>query len=238
MPGATRSKAEAVPHDGHAGFSARQNAVLETALQLLVSRGESGLTTSGIARAARCSKESLYKWFGDREGLLAALVAYQAGKVRIIDETAAPKTRAEFRRALVMFAEDLAGVLLGDVSLALNRLAIAGAAREGSSLGRALNEHGKKRIENRAKALLMAGRRLGHIRFDDPEEAYQTLYGLIIGDTHIRRLLGDGEAPDAAALAARAETAVLTFERLYSRTAEDITQPRAIVQAGADRAST
>ena len=50
-------------------FSPRQNAVLEQALRLLVDGGEKALTTSGLARAASCSKESLYKWFGDRDGL-------------------------------------------------------------------------------------------------------------------------------------------------------------------------
>jgi hypothetical protein len=49
-------------------ISPRQNAVLEQALRLLVDGGEKALTTSGVARAANCSKESLYKWFGDRDG--------------------------------------------------------------------------------------------------------------------------------------------------------------------------
>ena len=54
---------------GPESFSPRQNAVLEEALRLLVSGGEKALTTAGVARAANCSKESLYKWFGDRNGL-------------------------------------------------------------------------------------------------------------------------------------------------------------------------
>ncbi|MGO7859799.1 TetR/AcrR family transcriptional regulator, partial [Rhizobium ruizarguesonis] len=61
-------------------FSPRQNAVLEQALQLLVDGGEKALTTAGVARAANCSKESLHKWFGDRDGLLSARIADQAGK--------------------------------------------------------------------------------------------------------------------------------------------------------------
>ena len=57
-------------------FTPRQNAVLECALQLLVAGGERALTTAGLARAANCSKESLYKWFGDRDGLLVAMITY------------------------------------------------------------------------------------------------------------------------------------------------------------------
>ncbi|HEX2147722.1 MAG TPA: TetR/AcrR family transcriptional regulator, partial [Pseudorhizobium sp.] len=62
-------------------FTPRQNEVLEQALRLLVEGGDKALTTSGLARAANCSKESLYKWFGDRDGLLAAMIAHQASKV-------------------------------------------------------------------------------------------------------------------------------------------------------------
>ncbi len=63
-------------------FTQRQADVLASALALLVEGGEKALTTAGLARAANCSKESLYKWFGDRDGLLAAVIAYQASKVR------------------------------------------------------------------------------------------------------------------------------------------------------------
>ena len=59
----------------------RQHEVLENALELLVSGGEKALTTANIARASNCSKESLYKWFGDRDGLLAAMMAFQGSKV-------------------------------------------------------------------------------------------------------------------------------------------------------------
>ena len=63
-------------------FTPRQRAVLDKALGLLLEGGERALTTAGLARAANCSKESLYKWFGDRDGLLAAMISHQASKVR------------------------------------------------------------------------------------------------------------------------------------------------------------
>ena len=38
---------------------------------------------TAVARRASCSKETLYKWFGDRDGLLTATVQWQAAKVRV-----------------------------------------------------------------------------------------------------------------------------------------------------------
>src|SRR3569833_655138 len=104
-------------------YSPRQNAVLEQALRLLVSGGEKALTTAGVARAANCSKESLYKWFGDRDGLMEAMIAYQASKVKTGEANAGVLTRDTFERLLDEFAVALLEVLAGDVSLALNRLA-------------------------------------------------------------------------------------------------------------------
>ena len=63
-------------------FTPRQQAVLTAALDLLVEAGD-GLTMTAVARRASCSKETLYKWFGDRDGLLTATVQWQAAKVRV-----------------------------------------------------------------------------------------------------------------------------------------------------------
>ncbi|SON56397.1 Bacterial regulatory protein, tetR family [Hartmannibacter diazotrophicus] len=192
----------------------RQRDVLSAALDLLVEGGEKGLTTAGLARAAGCSKESLYKWFGDRDGLLAAMVAYQASKVRTPAPAEAMPDEASFRRALAVFAEDLLTVLSGKVSIALNRLAIGQASGEGARLGHILMERGRRTIETRARALIELGRRLGHLEFDDVSEAYEALYGLVVGDSHVQLLLG-APVEDAAALKRRSEAAVDKFFRLY-----------------------
>ena len=197
---------------GHAeAYSPRQRDVLETALVLLVEGGDKALTTSALARAANCSKESLYKWFGDRDGLLAAIVTHQASKVREVDDGALPRDRASFEAALRAFAEDLLTVLLSDTSLALNRLSV-GAVRGGEpGLGTVLLERGKRRIETRALRLLEAGRDIGAIRADDLSDAFHTLYGLIIGDRHIRALLGDETAIQDVDVAIQAQRAVTQF---------------------------
>lgn len=194
-------------------YSARQNAVLESALALLVEGGERALTTASVARAANCSKESLYKWFGDRDGLLAAMITFQSSKVRAeprpLGEAGLPALRAQ----LAGIAANLLRVLSGEVSIALNRLAIGQARRDAADLGRLVLEHGRRPIETRLSALLEEGRAAGLIRFDDTREAYRTLYGLVVRDMHLRLLLGDTDAPENPA--ARARQAVDEFLRLF-----------------------
>ena len=70
------------PKFSEEGFTPRQQAVLTAALDLLVEGGDR-LTMTAVARRASCSKETLYKWFGDRDGLLTATVQWQAAKVRV-----------------------------------------------------------------------------------------------------------------------------------------------------------
>jgi AcrR family transcriptional regulator len=197
------------------GLTERQAVVLEQALRLLVDGGEKALTTAGVARAANCSKESLYKWFGDREGLLSAMIAFQASKVRTLDVSAGTLDAASLRAHLVAFAKDLLEVLAGDVSLALNRLAIGQASREGSKLGHLLQERGRRQIGRRAAALLEAGRKAGLLAFGDAEEAYGALYGLVVSDWHLRLLLGEAPRDMKKDFSRRAERAVDAFLTLY-----------------------
>ncbi len=198
-----------------AGLTERQGAVLERALGLLVGGGERALTTAGVARAANCSKESLYKWFGDRDGLISAMITYQAGKVRTVEVDARALTAESLRKHLVAFAGDLIDVLSGDVSLALNRLAIGQASREGAGLGRLLQERGRRQIGKRAAALLEAGRKAKLLAFDTADEAYGTLYGLVVSDMHLRMLLGEDASALKKEFSPRAEKAVDAFLTLH-----------------------
>ncbi|MEM6383968.1 MAG: TetR/AcrR family transcriptional regulator [Pseudomonadota bacterium] len=206
---------------GDTEFTERQAAVLEIALNLLVQGGDKALTTAGLAKAANCSKESLYKWFGDRDGILAAIVTFQASKVRGADDRALPSTKDAFDAALLAFAEDLLEVLLSETSLALNRLSIGQVPGEhvrgeSAGLGALLVDRGKRRIEARATQLLTHGKRQRFIAFDTAQEAYTLLYGLIVGDLHIRALLGDDPELNEGDRRARAAKAIDTFLSLYA----------------------
>ncbi|WEK49804.1 MAG: TetR/AcrR family transcriptional regulator [Candidatus Kaistia colombiensis] len=217
---------------GNETYSPRQNAVLESALGLLVEGGERALTTAGVARAANCSKESLYKWFGDRDGLLAAMITFQSSKVKAAPAASGARGRAALAAQLAGIAVNLLKVLAGDVSLALNRLAIGQARRGEADLGLLLREHGRKPIETRLSALLEAGRRERLLDFADTREAYRTLYGLIVRDMHVRLLLGDsldGEEP-----AKRAAQAIDEFFRLFG-TEENTGPARERTGAGNER---
>ncbi|MCF6303310.1 MAG: TetR/AcrR family transcriptional regulator, partial [Devosiaceae bacterium] len=105
-------------------FTPRQGEVLDAALGLLVKVGDK-LTMNEVAKAASCSKETLYNWFGDREGLLISIVQWQASKVVMPEVDFSRIDRVGVIRGLEIFGTNLLQVLTSDTSVALNRVAVA-----------------------------------------------------------------------------------------------------------------
>ncbi|WP_421759509.1 TetR/AcrR family transcriptional regulator [Devosia sp.] len=172
------------------GFTLRQQQVLTAALELLVEQGDR-LTMTSVARRASCSKETLYKWFGDRDGLLTATVQFQAAKVRVPHVDRRRLDGVTLRGSVEQFARDLLTTIVGEVSVTLNRLAVGHAGAEKHGLGAIVLENGPLAIRNRLKPVLEAGREARLLRFDSSEEAYRSFFGLVVRDVQIRLLLGE-----------------------------------------------
>ena len=192
----------------------RQSEVLDAVLALLVEGGE-GLTMTAVARRARCSKETLYKWFGDRDGLLAATVRWQASRVRAGSFDRARLDAAVLRESLERFAADWLSVIASRTSIALNRVAVAHAGSGKSNLGAIVLANGRFAIGARMKPLLEAAREVGLLAFDDTEAAFRTFFGLVGRDVQIRLLLGDRLDMGRQAIAREAAEATRQFFALY-----------------------
>ncbi|MBV2143885.1 TetR/AcrR family transcriptional regulator [Falsochrobactrum sp. TDYN1] len=196
-------------------FSPRQNDVLEQALRLLVEGGDRALTTAGIARAANCSKESLYKWFGDRDGLLTAMVRWQASKVRVVPVAREKLDAESLFSSLEHFARDWLLVLSGPTSIALNRLAVSHAASGKSALGGIVLANGPVAMADRLKPILQMGLDAKLLAFDDIDEAFRAFFGLVVRDMQIRLLLGDRLELTDAVVIRDARRATKQFFALY-----------------------
>ncbi|AWI87095.1 TetR family transcriptional regulator [Methylobacterium sp. DM1] len=196
--------------------SPRQQAVLDAALTLMVD-GRDPLTMDAVARRASCSKETLYKWFGDRDGLLTATVRWQASRVHAGRYEVSGLDADTLRDNLLDFAESWLAVISSRTSVALNRIAIAEAGSAKSNLGGIVLANGRFAIGERVKPVLEAGRAAGLLAFDDGEAAFRTFFGLVGRDIQIRLLLGDALDLDAAGIRSDAARAVEQFLALYGQ---------------------
>ncbi|MBX3597260.1 MAG: TetR/AcrR family transcriptional regulator [Rhizobiaceae bacterium] len=203
----------------------RQEAVLDAVLALMVEQGGS-LTMNDIARRASCSKETLYKWFGDRDGVLTATVQWQASRVRAGNYDVQHLDIATLRESLENFARNWLTVISSATSIALNRIAISEAAAGKSDLGRIVLANGRLAIGERLKPLLEAARNSGLLCFDDSEMAFRTFFGLVGRDIQIRLLLGDTLERPSTNISKEAAAATKQFLTLFSgpRASDEITQ--------------
>jgi len=195
-------------------WTERQRDVLDAVLSLLVESGDA-VTMAAVARRASCSKETLYKWFGDRDGLLTATVKRQASRVHVADVDAHRLDAASLKAHLTDYAASWLSVISGPRSVALNRVAIGHAGSGRSNLGAIVLENGRFALGRRMKPMLEAGRKRGLLRFDDGEEAFQTFFGLVARDVQIRLLLGDRLELTGERIARDARRAVDQFLALY-----------------------
>lgn len=194
--------------------TARQQDVLDAVLALLVEGGDA-LTMTAVARRANCSKETLYKWFGDRDGLLTETVRWQASKVRAGNYDRQKLDAASLRESLEDFAANWLSVISSKTSIALNRVAVGHAGSGKSNLGAIVLANGRFAIGERLKPLLEAGRDAGLLAFDDAETAFRTFFGLVGRDVQIRLLLGDRLQTADAEFARDAARATRQFLALY-----------------------
>jgi len=216
MTSAARTLAPETPVTDPAEPTARQAAVLDAVLTLMQEKGGQ-LTMTAVARRASCSKETLYKWFGDRDGLLTATVQWQASRVRAGRYDRQKLDASSLRDSLTDFAANWLSVIASETSIALNRVAITHAASKQSNLGQIVLENGRFAIGERLKPVLEEGRSAGLLQFDDTEAAFRTFFGLAGRDVQIRLLLGDDLKLGKAEIARDAAVATDQFLALYGR---------------------
>jgi AcrR family transcriptional regulator len=162
---------------------------------------------SGVASRAGSSKESLYVWFGSKEGLVAELIRRQSARTNAAVESALT-TNQPAREVLVGIATNLLNVLLSDTSLALNRAAMSSPALAGILL-----QHGRHTTGPLIERYLARLHRDGQMQMDDAAEAFRLFYGLTIQDSQIRALLGEPppKAPERAMMARSAVGRFITL---------------------------
>ncbi len=196
--------------------TARQQAVLDVVLALFAEQGDR-VTMDAVARRASCSKETLYKWFGDREGMLNATVRWQASRVGFTPVDLARLDLVSLRRCLEEFAANWLSVISSPTSIALNRVAI-GQAAGGAPLGIIVLENGRFALGKRLKPVLEAGRDAGLLAFEDSETAFRTFFGLFARDVQIRLLLGDRTIQPSLRIKEEAAHATQQFLALHGAT--------------------
>ena len=193
----------------------RQQEILTAAQQLLGEKGYKKTSMLDIARRAGASKETLYAWFGDKQGLFSALIDHNGEALRTtLTEAITKGVDEDPMSVLVAFAESLLHLLTGERSVALNRAAISEASQD-TSLSYTLVAHGRDALLPLLADRLTTMAQAGTLTLTDPMDAAEIYLGLVLTDLPVRRLLGVSVSPDEMEIKFRAYRGVEHFMRLY-----------------------
>jgi AcrR family transcriptional regulator len=219
MPGRTvarraRAKSSAVNPPREPGVrderrSIRQQEIEAAAYAVLEEKGYAGASMLAIASRARASNETLYAWYGDKQGLFKALVTRNAAEVKVLLE--AELGAHDPMATLGLLGPRLLALLTGPRAVALNR---AAAADPSGELGAAISQAGRETVLPLIEAVLERARRRGRLDFERPADVAGLYLDLLIGDLQIRRVIGRAPVPTPAVRAERARLAVERLGRL------------------------
>jgi AcrR family transcriptional regulator len=190
--------------------ASRQSAIEQAAYRVLEEKGYAGTSMLAIARMAKASNETLYKWYGDKKGLFRALVVRNAAEVRDLLEAGIAEQRDPLK-TLGLLGPKLLELLTGERAVALNRAAAADPTRE---LGAAISQAGRETIAPLIGKVFEDARTEGQLAFQSTAEAVDLYLSLLVGDLQVRRIIGRAPQPAADAREKRAKRALEHLVRL------------------------
>lgn len=187
----------------------RHDAITQAAYALLAEKGYDGTSMLSIAKAAKASNETLYRWYGDKRGLFEAMVRDNAAEVKTMLEAEMSSGGSPID-ALRTIAPVLLSMLLGERAILLNR---AAASDPSGELGAAIAKGGRDAVQPLIAAVI-----------EDIETEVKPqgmskadlFLGLLIGDAQIRRVLGVMPALPEDQIQARSNAAIAAFLKVLS----------------------
>jgi len=191
----------------------RRERIAQAAVTILRERGYRRASLLEIAKAAGASNQTMYRWYGSKQGLFRSLIEGNAARAKERLDAA-----LDGEHDPIAALDDLALLVLrtvtGASAIDLNRAAAADAS-ETNELGAALAAAGRGQIVPRVIELVERAHRSGALAAPDAAEAAERWVALIVGDLQIRIVTGAMAAPSDAELAARAASGSRAFLALH-----------------------
>lgn len=166
--------------------------------------GFEGTSMLAVAKRAKASNETMYRWYGDKNGLFASMVEANAAQVRMQLAAAVAEGEPPLD-VLAQVAPVLLRMLLSDRAILLNR---AAASDPSGTLGRLLAKGGREDVLPLIAGLLDAAVKAGALQAPQGDNIAALFMRLLVGDQQVRRVIGTLDAPSDAAVEEQAQRAL------------------------------
>jgi len=165
----------------------RRDAMIEAAYSLFIEKGYASVSVEEIIRVSKGSKSSLYKFFGNKEGIFKAVIESLADEFlhEIHLEFPSAKTPREALNRVGMVFADLA---LSDKAINQHQHAVS-YAKAFPDLAKLWYESGPKRTMDEFAVFLEKETAAGRLQIADPYRAAWFFLGMIIFHDNMRRLV-------------------------------------------------
>lgn len=165
----------------------RRDAMIEAAYKLFIDKGYMSVSVDEIIKVSRGSKSSLYKYFGNKEGILKAVIESLAEHMlrEIHFEHASSRTTREALERVGMVLVDLA---LSENAINQHRHAVSH-AKALPDLAKLWYESGPKRTFDGLAEFLEKETAAGRLRIAKPAQAALLFAGMIIFHDNMRMLV-------------------------------------------------
>lgn len=183
--------------------------ILDAAAAVFFERGFAASSIDMIIERVGGSKRAIYKEFGNKEALFAALVTEIADGALAALDTPDSKSAA-LDTVLTRFARSLLTIYTTPKLIGLYRAVVTEAVRF-PDLASAFFDKGPGRATTRLEGILDAAHARGEIKAIDAKLAADHFIGMLRDNLHLQVVLCLRPPPDAAEIEARAAAAVTIF---------------------------
>jgi len=188
--------------------AARQALILRVATRLFLRRGYAGTSLNDVVARAGGSKATLRKYFRDKSGLFAAVIADVSTK--FVASAHLGELEGTPDEVLRAFGQVVLGFYLDDHSLAAYRGVVAEGHRS-PDMARSFHEQGHRLVQATLAERLALWHREGSVLSPDPLDDADLFLHLIRAGPYEQRLIGLRKAPTRQEVSRRVAGAVRLF---------------------------
>lgn len=193
--------------------NARQDRIETAAYAVLEECGYRSTSLLAIAKRASVSNETLYRHYGNKQGLFRSLIQSNAQAAKDLLE-AAKAGQSDPLKTLEALGPVLLALVTSQRAIILNRAAV-GDVTDTATLGKELAQFGRNTIAPLVVDILQLACAAGQLRCYNLDEVAETYFALLIGDLQIRRAIGTIEELQPFEIQERARHQLGLFLRLY-----------------------
>ncbi len=190
----------------------RRAQIEQAAYELFEQKGFAGTSMLSVAKRAKASNETLYRWYGDKLGLFMSLIERNLDDVNAVLKSETVQTDDPIE-TLQKLGPKLLELLTGTRAIALNR---AAAADSSGALGLALAKGGRETVMPMVQSVFTALLTKIEATNISVSQASELYINLLVGELQARRMIGVIAPLNKSEIDARADRALRMILKILS----------------------